>query len=339
MIQNINIKKRDANSAFQRHAQNDSPGQVDITLSGFCRQPVFENISIRPGIRMIIANQACHQGIQMDYDIDKAPVSFCYNLSQRVHFSMTSRTGKKTTMERLPGEGVLAYLPKTRGIKQIIPDKRIQGVSIHLNLHAFNELFGELPQCLRELYSICGGSRGKRFYHQSRFNGATFSVLKQILGCCYKDETRRLFFEAKSLELVALKLAELEGKDAYESSELNRRETDQVREAYDILRSNLDNPPGLAELSLLVGTNRNRLNHGFKEIYGDTVFNILRNARLSKAWTLLRETDLSIAQIALSVGYSHQANFTIAFRKQFGRTPKTVRKGFSLPSFSSGVMA
>ncbi|MGD9159319.1 MAG: AraC family transcriptional regulator [Desulfobacteraceae bacterium] len=235
--------------------------------------------------------------------------------------------------ERLPKESVLAYLPKTHGVMEIMPDRRIEGVSIHFNLHVFNELFNEIPQCLKDLYSVYGDSTDKHFYHQSGFNGETFFVLKQVLECPYEGETRRLFYEAKSLELVALKLAEMGQKNPIKLSELSRKDLDRTREAYNILLTNLDHPPSLIDLGRLVGTNRNKLNRGFREIYGDTVFNVLRNARMARAWSLLEKTDLSLSEIAFSVGYNNQANFTTAFRKQFGKTPKTVRRDILLNRF------
>lgn len=327
MIRYLNVKETNKNTILSGHYENSlPPGEVDITHSYSHGEPLLENISIRPGIKMIIANHECHQNLKMDYDIDRAPVSFCYSLSQRVHCTIISGSGGKKEVKRLPGNGVLAYLPQTRGTTHILPEKRIEGVSIHFNLHTFNKLFNESPQCLKKLSSVFSDPVSKRFYHQSQFSWETFFVLKQILECPYKGETRRLFYEAKSLELVALKLAELGQNDSMDSSVLSRRELDQIREAYHILLTNLDHPPSLVDLSRLVGTNRNRLNRGFKKIYGNTAFNILRYARLSKAWSLLKQTDLSISEIALSVGYNNQANFTAAFRKQFEKTPKTVRR-------------
>lgn len=221
---------------------------------------------------------------------------------------------------------MVAYLPKTRGTTSIALGERAIGVSLHFCAHMFYELFNQLPQCLKELCSISGDPTEKRFYQQSRFNKETVVVLKQILECPYEGEIRRLYFESKALELVALKLMELEQDRFSHIPDPNRKDLDRAREAYHILLSNLDHPPSLIGLSRLVGTNRNKLNQGFKTIYGDTVFNVLRNARLSKAWSLLKQTDLSLSEIALSVGYTNQANFTTAFRKQFGKTPKTVRQ-------------
>ncbi len=333
MIRRINIKEADKISMYPGYSGKYPPGEVDITHNEENGESIFENITIRPGIKMIIANRVCRKNLQMDFEIYNAPVSFCYGLSQHIRYTVNNGFGRKKVMERLPGESVLSYLPKTMGAARITPDRKIEGVSIHFNVHTFNELFGEIPGCLKDLFTGYGDSGNKRFYYQSRFNSETFFVLKQVLECPYKGETRRLFYEAKSLELVALKLAELGQKKHMESSELSCKDLARAREAYNILLTNLDHPPSLIDLSRLVGTNRNKLNHGFKKVYGDTAFNVLRHARMSRAWSLLEKTDMSLAEVAFSVGYNNQANFTTAFRRQFGKTPKTVRRSIAFDPF------
>ena len=47
---------------------------------------------------------------------------------------------------------------------------------------------------------------------------------------------------------------------------------------------------------------------------------------LQRAAALLRETDLSVAEIAGQVGYESQSKFTAAFKEQFGQLPKEYRR-------------
>jgi AraC-like DNA-binding protein len=48
---------------------------------------------------------------------------------------------------------------------------------------------------------------------------------------------------------------------------------------------------------------------------------------MARARTLLLETELSITQIALEVGYEYAGNFTTAFKRYFGVPPNVMRKG------------
>jgi len=41
---------------------------------------------------------------------------------------------------------------------------------------------------------------------------------------------------------------------------------------------------------------------------------------------LLRSSDLQVQQIAMQAGYAHHGSFTAAFARQFGYSPKQVRR-------------
>ena len=304
-----------------------SPAEVDIDDGDMHPDEGFQNIRIRPGVRLMIANHARGRQLHMDYEIDRAPISFSYTLSQRIRCTMRHGLRPPKVAERVPGDGVMAYLPQTSGTIDIFPDRRVMGVSIHFSLPAFNNLFPSLPRCLEHLGAGCRGrSETRPVYLQSRFDADTFHVLKQVLQCPYTGDVRRFFLEAKTLELMALKTAEWGRDESSAPLNLKRRDIDRIQEAYYILLTRLDHPPSLIDLSRTVGLNRNKLNHGFKVLYGDTAFNLLRRERLSKARSLLNNSDLSLSEIALAVGYNSHANFTTAFRKHYGKTPKTFRR-------------
>lgn len=82
----------------------------------------------------------------------------------------------------------------------------------------------------------------------------------------------------------------------------------------------------LAILARDAGIGVSTLKHRFTEAYGKSVFSFLYDVRLKRALEQLKESDLSISQIAYSAGFKHPANFSTAFRKRFGVSPGTVRK-------------
>ena len=265
------------------------------------------------------------ENLRMAFEIEHAPLGFSFNISQKIRLTLNGG-GKRRVVERSPGDVLVAYLPRTKGVVES-PGGQVVGVSLYFALHAFRDLFQKTPECLKHMgISPYRGLPEKRIFQQSPFNGDTGLILRQIFECPYQGELRRLFLEAKALELVAAKLANLENGVERNVSPLNRRELDPVREARHTLLDRLDDPPSLTDLSRLAGINRNKVNRGFKQVYGNTAFNVLHDARLSKARTLLKQTDLTLTEVAFSVGYNSQANFTKAFRAHFGQTPKTVRQ-------------
>jgi AraC-like DNA-binding protein len=60
-------------------------------------------------------------------------------------------------------------------------------------------------------------------------------------------------------------------------------------------------------------------------LHGTSYRALLDRARLIRAMSLLRETDLSVTQIALALGYQEPPNFTRAFKKMSRSTPTEFR--------------
>lgn len=48
---------------------------------------------------------------------------------------------------------------------------------------------------------------------------------------------------------------------------------------------------------------------------------LLRSARLNKAYKMLQETDLNVSEVAYSVGFSSPSYFAKCYKEQFGKNP------------------
>jgi len=72
----------------------------------------------------------------------------------------------------------------------------------------------------------------------------------------------------------------------------------------------------------------------FSEITGKTPFAYIRDIRLSEAAKKLRDSNLSVLDIALSLAFGSHEGFTKAFSRQFNVTPRQYRKELpNLPVF------
>ena len=290
------------------------------------RREAFETIHLRPGLEMSINSKTNPGGLKVGFEVEKPPLSLSYNLSLPMRSTMAQAGRRSIVMERGIGDSLMAYLPETKGFSEV-PPGCLNGVSLYFSLETLAEYFSPLPDCLREVLCSRFLSPGPRlFSHRGNIGWDTYLVLRQILECQYEGDTRRIFLEAKALELLCHKLAEMGQDREQHSSGLTHRELDLAREAHHILLSRLEQPPSLDQLGVMVGLNRNKLNCGFKQLFGDTVFQVLHKARLSKARIMLGDPDYSLSEIALAVGYSDQANFSNAFRRHFGQTPRTARR-------------
>jgi AraC-like DNA-binding protein len=63
----------------------------------------------------------------------------------------------------------------------------------------------------------------------------------------------------------------------------------------------------------------------FKKVAGTTLVAYLNHVRLANGSRMLRETSLSVAEIASAVGFADQSYFDKRFKRAFGRTPMAFR--------------
>ena len=108
-----------------------------------------------------------------------------------------------------------------------------------------------------------------------------------------------------------------------------REEAEQVkiiREIHDHLTEHMEQRVTIEELSHRYLINPTTLKTVFKEVYGNSLAAHMKEHRMEKAAALLRETDMSVAEIAGQVGYESQSKFTSEFKKAFSMLPTEYRR-------------
>lgn len=90
--------------------------------------------------------------------------------------------------------------------------------------------------------------------------------------------------------------------------------------------SHLNEPLGLDQLEAHFHLNRRSLQRMFKQRFGVTLSDFIRQERLKSACRALQDGGISIARAAHLAGYTSAANFTTAFRREFGVPPGVMRR-------------
>lgn len=153
------------------------------------------------------------------------------------------------------------------------------------------------------------------------------SVVQQIRSCPYRGTAKRMYLQAKALEIMSLQLAPVLDRSLQElPPPLKSQTIAKLHYAQELIRSRLDNPLSLTELSQQLDISDRTLRRGFRLLFGTTVFGYLIEQRLQQAELLLRNTDRNVADIANDVGYAHLGYFARAFRRKYGINPSDCRK-------------
>lgn len=80
------------------------------------------------------------------------------------------------------------------------------------------------------------------------------------------------------------------------------------------------------ELAEEYGVSPSSLKKYFRLVYGSPVSEYIKNVKMEHACRLLRETKMSIGEIAEESGYQNQGKFDSAFKKHIGEAPLEYRR-------------
>lgn len=101
-----------------------------------------------------------------------------------------------------------------------------------------------------------------------------------------------------------------------------------LRRVIDYIESNLDSPLRMASLAEISGLSQYRFAHNFKSATGLPPHQYVLHTRLQRAKEMLRQTDLSVLDIAYAVGCQSISRFNLLFKKEMGTTPSDYRASF-----------
>jgi AraC-like DNA-binding protein len=87
-----------------------------------------------------------------------------------------------------------------------------------------------------------------------------------------------------------------------------------------------DSPQRIQDLATQCNLSESHLQHLFKECTGLGLGRLLADQRMQRAVNLLEQTNLSIKEIAWTVGYEHTSSFTRAFERHFREAPRCFRQ-------------
>jgi Transcriptional regulator containing an amidase domain and an AraC-type DNA-binding HTH domain len=103
----------------------------------------------------------------------------------------------------------------------------------------------------------------------------------------------------------------------------------------DVLRERMTEPWSLSALAQCVHLSPRQLSRVFADAYGKTPRAYLTMLRVEEMARLLRETDLSIAEVGWRVGWQSRSRACEAFRERTGMAPRHYRDA---PTTTLGVM-
>lgn len=140
------------------------------------------------------------------------------------------------------------------------------------------------------------------------------------------EKIRYGYIRVKVLE-VLLVLTELDVmEDASEHAHFSEVQIEVVKRIHAFLVTHFNEHYTIDELSERFEISPTVMKKCFKGVYGDSVYSYMKLYRLQVAERLLKESQLTVGEIATQIGYLNPNKFTSAFCAQYGMPPTLYRK-------------
>ena len=189
-------------------------------------------------------------------------------------------------------------------------------------------VFVELPVLQRALEEVFGAEASHaRLRDASAFDD---EVLNSLLGLLRAELMRREaspgFVEAVA-RAIAIHLARAYGVADEESHGSSPSlPGHKLRQLTDWMAEHLAEEFSLERLAAQAGLSRFHFQRLFKAATGVTPSRYQIDLRINEARRLLRETKMSVVDVALEVGYSNPSHFARLFRREAGLSPSDYRR-------------
>ena len=234
---------------------------------------------------------------------------------------ITYTVGNSKKMRMSPGN--LLYIPA--GTKYTIKSKYMRAVAVSFDFCDNYESMGEIAAPVAaDAYdeTLChkvefDAFREPIFLFDVEAERDTFIRMSNIFTSAegfYLSELSAM------LSLVLLKIAEHSDENALPSS--------MVENLDGYIRENIHDEISNTELGAIFGYHPFYISKILKDKKGITLHQYVISYRIKYAKSLLRFTDLSIADIADMTGFTDASYFTKTFKAQFSMTPKEYRNQF-----------
>ena len=145
------------------------------------------------------------------------------------------------------------------------------------------------------------------------------NLIENLIWTLISNTTNKRNINQTTMGLLFMQLLNHTDKLSYES-----REDRAIMDIFRYIEGNYKNG-SLTEAASLLHYDFYWLSHEIKNRTGKTYTEHLQEKRLSQAAYLLKNTSLSVEEIALAVGYENKSYFHRIFTKKFDTTPKKYR--------------
>lgn len=284
----------------------------------------FDYFDFARSMRVIVLDAEWHEERDLKI-LDGDWIRFNFSLS--IDMAMAFSDGESVTIAS-PSWRVINNPPDSEVSERINAGAKTVWVTICCRPEMLTDITGAELENMPELLKLVASPTTRSFHEDFDFTERLGRITADVVRSTFPDPTKIAYVEARCIELLCLATNEIMNPRRTPAHiKLSRSDEVAIRKAQAILDRTFFDPPTVDQLGREVGVNRNKLYYGFRLLFDCGLSEYIQQKRLDEGRRLLKESDQPVSEIARAVGFTHQCNFSTAFKKRFGFSPSQARDG------------
>lgn len=288
-----------------------------------------QETALRPGLWFSTTELALGGDLSVRHECGAPRIDFGFVLSGEFTARFDGLGCGRVEMKHRSGMGGIKFFGGCRTTVSIPADTQALVLHVYITPPLFRSLLqNELEIVPKGFLAALEGKTSEPFMRHGAVHLGVRECVHQALHGASRGMPHNIFLEGKALELIALQLSWLNARERGpgRTTHLSPRERKAIEAARDMLVADIASPPGLVELSRHVGLNLQKLQHGFQQQFGSTIYGLLKEYRLQRARQLFDQGDMNVSEVAWHIGYTNISHFSAAYKRRFGILPKQYLK-------------
>lgn len=299
-------KKTEASAYSSFHLENES-GTGDIT--------VYQAF---PGIELV------YNDMHMEYcNKTQNPRSGVIEINYCREGRCECAFGEQSYCYMSAGDLSICSLQR-RSHTSSFPTSHYHGITVTIDFAGISEEMRKILELLSVDLTRISEFSGRQDFYMVRANETVQHIFSELYTV--QEHIRRGYIKVKLMELLLI-LTELDfdaGKADY--IYFSQAQRNCIRQIHDFMVEHIAEHYTIGELAERFEISPTAMKNCFKGIYGVPIYAYFRTYRLQIAERLLREGELSVAEIAAKIGYTNPNKFTSAFCSEYGMPPTRYKK-------------
>ncbi|SEB48900.1 helix-turn-helix transcriptional regulator [Nitratireductor aquibiodomus] len=324
MALSLHIEQRTLAQSEQREVVVLGPSPAEKVTAPPSTDGAYKVLGVRNGLTLTVFDIVVGGDFVGRYQTEPCVAIDCLFCASGQGWILGSEGERAAVVPYRPGRAYVMAAPRgAHGYYDVPLGSRFKGIDIRVDMEFWGRLgAGDLLNTLTDGHPLHSASSEETWVGVLPVPPELLAHAKALFDSAMSD-SGDLVLEARALDIIDMAISEL--REAQPATLAAPRDRRQLKQARDAMTSDLGRAWTIEALAREVGLSQKRLKSGFRNMYGTAVYAYLQEQRLMEAQRMLQTGEMSVTEIAYSVGYNSASHFSRLFVRRFGVQPSKVR--------------